>query len=224
MNEFLSTLLQAVLIAAVPVIAGAAIKGVQAVARHLASKTDNELAQKYLKEVADAIEQAVSFTNQTYVDSLKKSDKFTKENQEEALSKSLEKTLALLTADASQFLEKAYGDLNEYLLTRIEPEVRRQKKADTDSIALGPITAVAPAETADVTTVAAATAAATAATVAQTAIAQVAAAMDEAVSDVPDVADDGGEEVPAEPPEHPAPAEPSNMEHEFYFGVPGVET
>lgn len=172
MSEFLSTLLQAVLIAAIPVITGAAIKGVRAVAKHLASKTDNELAKKYLEEVADAIEEAVSFTNQTYVDTLKKSDKFTEENQEEALNRSLEKATALLTADARQFLEEAYGDLNAYLLIRIEPEVRRQKKADTDSIAIGPITAVSPAETTDVTTVAAATAAATAATVAQTAMAQ----------------------------------------------------
>ena len=224
MNEFLSTMLQAVLIAAVPVIAGAAIKGVQAVARHLASRTDNELAQKYLKEVADAIEQAVSHTNQTYVDSLKKSDQFTKENQDEALSRSLETAIALLTADARQFLKEAYGDLDVYLLTRIEPEVRRQKKADTDSIAIGPITAVAPAETADVTTVAAATAAATAATVAQTAIAQVAAAMDEVASDEPDIPDEDGEEVQAEPPEPHAPDEPAKMEHEFYFGVPGAET
>lgn len=176
MNEFLSTLLQAVLIAAVPVIAGAAIKGVQAVAKHLASKTDNDLAKKYLKEVADAIEQAVSFTNQTYVDSLKKSDKFTKENQDEALNKSLETAIALLTADARKFLEEAYGDLDVYLLTRIEPEVRRQKKADAEIAALGPITTVATTESTDVTTVAAATAAATAATVAQTAMAQAAQA------------------------------------------------
>lgn len=172
MNEFLSTLLQAVLVATVPVIAGAVIKGVRVVAKHLATKTDNELAKKYLKEVADAIGEAVAFTNQTYVDTLKKSDKFTEENQAEALNRSLEKATALLTADARKFLTEAYGDLNAYLLTRIEPEVRRQKKADTDGIALGPITAVASADPADVTTVAAATAAATAATVAQTAMAQ----------------------------------------------------
>lgn len=173
MNGFLSTLLQAMLIAAVPIITGAAIKGVRALTKHLAAKTDNELAKKYLKEVADAIEEAVSFTNQTYVDTLKKSDKFTDENQKEALNRSLEKATALLTADARKFLTEAYGDLNAYLLIRIEPEVRRQKKAETDSVAIGPITAVAPADAPDVTTVVAATAAATAAAVAQTAMAQV---------------------------------------------------
>lgn len=200
MNEFLSTLLQAVLIAAVPVIAGAAVKGVQALAKHLASKTDNELAKKYLKEVADAIEEAVSFTNQTYVDTLKKSEAFTKENQEEALNRSLEKATALLTADARKFLEEAYGDLNAYLLIRIEPEVRRQKKIDTDSSATG--------------SVAAATAAATAATVAQNTIAQVAAAIDEMPVDAP--AEGGGDPAPEEAP-------PPPERQEFYFGLPEQE-
>lgn len=200
MNEFLSTLLQAVLIAAIPVITGAAIKGVQAVAKHLASKTDNELAKKYLKEVADAIEEAVSFTNQTYVNTLKKSDKFTEENQAEALNRSLEKATALLTADARKFLEEAYGDLNAYLLIRIEPEVRRQKKAEPDSVAIGSVTA--------------ATAAATAATVAQTAIAQVAAAIEE----MP--AGDPGEESEAPAPED---APPPPERQEFYFGLPEQE-
>lgn len=127
MTEFLPTLLQAVLIAVATICAGAIVGGVRAVARYLASKTDNEIARKYLEEVADAVEKAVSFTNQTYVDKLKKSDLFTYENQEEALQKSIDKALELLTSDAKEFLEESYGDLNAYLLSMIEPEVRRQK-------------------------------------------------------------------------------------------------
>ena len=198
MNEFLSTLLQAVLIAAVPVISVEVVKGVQALTKHLIAKTDNELAKKYLKEVDDAIEKAVAFTSQTYVDALKKSNKFTMENQEEARQKSLDKAIALLTADARKFLEEAYGDLNAYLLIRIEPEVRRQKKVEPS----GSTAAVA------------ATAAATAATVAQNTIAQVAAAIDE----MP-VCDPGEEgDVPSS---EDAPPPPERQE--FYFGLPEQE-
>ena len=171
MNEFLSTLLQAVLIAAVPVFAGAITKGVQAGARYLASRMESETAKKYLAAAKEAAKRAVTYTSQTYVDALKNSGTFTKENQEEALAKAVDTAKGLLTAEAKTFLAEAYGDLNEYLKTNIEAEVRMQKKADTD-IAIGPITAVAPGEPSDVTAVAAATAAATAATVAQTAIAQ----------------------------------------------------
>jgi len=159
MNEFLSTLLQAVLIATIPVISTFIGKGVQAFVKHLSTKTDNELAQKYMKEAADAIEEAVSYTNQTYVDTLKKSDKFTEENQAEALDRSLKKATALLTADARRFLEEAYGDLNEYLLSRIEPEVRRQKRSEP--VRIGEVPEVR--ESIDTTTLAATTAAASAA-------------------------------------------------------------
>lgn len=200
MNEFLSTLLQAVLIAAVPVISVEVVKGVQALAKHLIAKTDNELAKKYLKEVDDAITEAVAFTSQTYVDTLKKSGKFTGENQEEARKKSLEKATALLTADARKFLEEAYGDLNTYLLIRIEPEVRRQKKDETSG------TEAVPAAT----TVAAAAAVATAATVAQNTIAQVAAAIEEVPAADPGVE---GEAAAAED----APPQPEMQE--FYFGL-----
>lgn len=176
MNEFLSTLLQAVLIAAIPIISAFIGKGVKAFANHLSAQTDNELAKKYLKEAADAIEEAVAFTNQTYVDTLKKSGTFTKENQDEARQKSLDKAVALLTAEARKFLEEAYGDLNSYLLNRIEPEVRRQKNGEPATLSV-PLEAVEGVrESPDVTSVAAATAAATAAVVIQNAIPQVASA------------------------------------------------
>lgn len=203
MNEFLSTLLQAVLIAAVPVISVEVVKGVQALAKHLIAKTDNELAKKYLKEVDDAITEAVAFTSQTYVDTLKKSGKFTGENQEEARKKSLEKATALLTADARKFLEEAYGDLNTYLLIRIEPEVRRQKKDETSG------TEAVPAAT-TVAAAAAAATAATVATVAQNTIAQVAAAIEEVPAADPGVE---GEAAAAED----APPQPEMQE--FYFGL-----
>lgn len=108
------------------------------------------------------------------------------------------KAIALLTADARKFLEEAYGDLNAYLLIRIEPEVRRQKKVEPS----GSTAAVA------------ATAAATAATVAQNTIAQVAAAIDE----MP-VCDPGEEgDVPSS---EDAPPPPERQE--FYFGLPEQE-
>lgn len=158
MKEFLSTLLQAVLIAAVPVISAFIGKGVQSFSKHLAAKTDNDLAKKYLKEAADAIQEAVSFTNQTYVDTLKKSGTFTEENQAEARQKSLEKATELLTVEARRFLTEAYGDLNSYLLNRIEPEVRRQKQAEPATLSV-PLEAVESAP--DAATIAATTAAAT---------------------------------------------------------------
>ena len=126
MNEFLSTLLQAVLIAAVPVISTFIGKGLTALSGYLSSKTENDTAKKYLTAAEEAARKAVTYTSQTYVDALKKSGSFSKENQEEALSRAVDKAKSLLTVEAIAFLEEAYGDVTEFLKTNIEAEVRSQ--------------------------------------------------------------------------------------------------
>ncbi|RKJ41916.1 hypothetical protein D7X94_00045 [Acutalibacter sp. 1XD8-33] len=127
MNEFLTTLLQAVLVAAVPVCAAFIGKGLKALAGYLGQKSENETAKKYLAAAADAVATAVTYTSQVYVDKLKETGQFTKENQREALGIAVAQAKNLLTAEAAAFLENAYGDLNEYLKSRIEAEVRNQK-------------------------------------------------------------------------------------------------
>ena len=129
MNEFLSTLLQAVLVAAVPVIATFASKGLSALSSYSIGKMENDTAKKYLTAAEEAAKKAVTYTSQTYVDALKKSGSFNKENQEEALSRAVDKAKSLLTVEAIAFLEEAYGDVTEFLKANIEAEVRSQKVA-----------------------------------------------------------------------------------------------
>lgn len=127
MNEFLTTLLQAVLVAAVPVCAAFIGKGLKALAAYLGQKSESDAARKYLEAAADAISTAVTYTSQVYVDKLKETGQFTKENQQEALGIAVAQAKNLLTAEAITYLQTAYGDLNEYLKSRIEAEVRNQK-------------------------------------------------------------------------------------------------
>ena len=127
MNEFFSFLLQAVLVAAVPVCAAFVGKGLKALADYLGQKSENDMAKKYLAAVADAVAIAVTYTSQVYVDKLKETGQFTKENQREALGLAMAQAKNLLTAEAAAYLQTAYGDLNEYLKSRIEAEVRNQK-------------------------------------------------------------------------------------------------
>ncbi len=127
MNDFLTTLLQAVLVAAVPVCAAFIGKGIKALADYLGRKSESDVAKRFLDAVADAVSTAVTYTSQTYVDALKKSGEFTKENQEFALKVAIAKAKALLTEDAIKYLEGAYGSVERYLEGRIEAEVRNQK-------------------------------------------------------------------------------------------------
>lgn len=171
MNEFLSALFQTVIIAAVPVCTGAVIKGIRAAARYLAAKAESETVRKYLEDVASAISTAVTYTSQVYVDALKHSNSFTKENQEEALSLAIREAVNLMRYETITFLKETYGDINDYLVSRIEAEVRAQKLKNS-IFTLGEPVAAELSEAPDVTSVAAATAAATAAAVVQTTVSQ----------------------------------------------------
>ena len=127
MKEFLFELLQAVATAAVPVCAAFLVQFLRRKSAEAAARTDSLTTKELLAEVTEAVTTAVTYTSQTYVDALKKSDSFSKENQEEALTMAVEKAKSLLTAEAIVFLEEAYGDVTEFLKTNIEAEVRSQK-------------------------------------------------------------------------------------------------
>ncbi len=127
MKEFILVLLQAVIIAAVPVVTTYLCNFLKQKSNQAAAKTNNDLAASYIKEAADAITTAVTFTSQTYVDNLKNSGTFTVENQKEAFNKAMNKAVEILSAEAKEYLTKAYGDLTNYLTTKIEAEVRNQK-------------------------------------------------------------------------------------------------
>ena len=55
MNEFIATLLQAVLVAAVPVCAAFIGKGLKALAAYLGQKSESDEAKRFLEAVADAV-------------------------------------------------------------------------------------------------------------------------------------------------------------------------
>lgn len=171
MKEFLLALLQAVATAAVPVCAAYLVQFLRRKSKQIGAQTDSLTAKKMLDEATAAVATAVTVTSQTYVDALKKNGTFTRENQKIALELAVEQARKLLTAEAKDFLSAAYGNLNDYLASRTEAEVRRQKlEHPVVGTVLESVEAVK--ESPDVTSVAAATAAATAAAVVQTAVSQ----------------------------------------------------
>lgn len=165
-QEFLMTLLAAITTAAVPVVSTFIVSAMKRAAENAKADTDNIKVQGYIEEIATAISDAVAATSQTYVDALKQAGKFDLEAQKEAAKKALTACIASISPAAQEFIEDAYGDLKEYLSTKIEAEVRKQKL--TTGV---PVTAVMES-TADTTAVAATAAAATAASYLQTAIKQ----------------------------------------------------
>ena len=97
-------------------------------AQQISENTHNELRAKYIMMLSDTITTCVIATNQTYVDNLKKDNAFTKEAQLEALQKTFDAVLAILTEEAQAYLSEVYGDLNAYIMAQIEATVKANKE------------------------------------------------------------------------------------------------
>ena len=134
MNAFIIELLHALATAAIPVCAAYLIQYLRRKSEQIIAQTDNMTIKAFLTETTDAVSTAVTYTSQTFVDALKKEGKFDKDKQQEALEKSLDKAISLLSEPAKKALEDIYGNLEEYLTSKIEAEVRSQK-AGTLSLA-----------------------------------------------------------------------------------------
>lgn len=91
------------------------------------SKTDSEIAQKYTNMIYQTVVDCVIATNQTYVDSLKKSGSFDEAAQKEAFNRTMNAIMVILSDDAKEYITEATGDLNTYLTQLIEAEVNKRK-------------------------------------------------------------------------------------------------
>ena len=91
------------------------------------SKTDNEIAQKYTNMIYQTVVDCVIATNQTYVDSLKKSGSFDEAAQKEAFNRTMNAIMTILSDDAKEYITEATGDFNTYLTQLIEAEVNKRK-------------------------------------------------------------------------------------------------
>lgn len=101
--------------------------GIRSAANSLAAYVGNAKAQAYIREIAEAVAAAVQYTNQTYVDALKQSVSFTEAEQKAAFNMALAACKASLSASAQDFIRQSFGDLEQYLTTQIEAQVRAQK-------------------------------------------------------------------------------------------------
>lgn len=90
-------------------------------------KSENDLVDKYVFMLTETISTCVIATKQTYVESLKKDGAFDAEAQKQALQLTLDQVKNILTEEAKAYLAEAYGDLNAYIIQKIEAEVNLTK-------------------------------------------------------------------------------------------------
>ena len=96
----------------------------------LKQKTNNDLINKYLDILDEVVTNAVLATTQTYVDSLKKQGKFDAEAQKVAFKQTYDAVMKVLTADAIKYLTESVGDLETYIVNKIEADVKMCKSVN----------------------------------------------------------------------------------------------
>ena len=92
------------------------------------TKIKNERAKVVLEQVKDMIVAAVEATSSTYVKALKAENLFDANAQKEAFNKTFETVKKQLTEESSKIIEEAYGDVETYLINKIEQFVEELKK------------------------------------------------------------------------------------------------
>ncbi len=102
------------------------VKLVQKKINEIESGIDNKTAKKYVEMLNDTIAECVVATNQTYVWALKQQGTFDKEAQKEALKITQEKVMEILTDEAKEYLNEFYGDLETYVIAKIESTVNTE--------------------------------------------------------------------------------------------------
>lgn len=125
--EILTLLLEIVIIPLLGTLTVYIVTLLKAKTKEITDKIENDKADKYIYLLSNTITKCVTATNQTYVDSLKKDNAFTKEAQQKALKMTADAVLAILSDEAKAYLPTIVGDLNTYILTQIESEVNRLK-------------------------------------------------------------------------------------------------
>lgn len=126
-TQVMQTACYLVITVVLPVIAKPVFAFFKAKALESVDKVEDNTAKRYLKMALEDVSDAVEHTFQTYVDSLKDKGEFNKEAGEEAFNRAKERALSLMSEDVKKYIETAYGDLNLWLETQIEANVRAGK-------------------------------------------------------------------------------------------------
>lgn len=83
---------------------------------------DKKMAQ-HATALFEIVMNSVKTISQTYVETMKKEDKFTKENQEKAFQMALDLIKGQLTPELIKYITENFGDVEVYLRTQIESTI-----------------------------------------------------------------------------------------------------
>ncbi len=121
---------QSVLLSVVSIVLTALVTwGAERLIALINCKLNNSKYAKYLVDATNIIATAVKSTYQTYVQSLKNEDIFTKETQEKALEQAREMAISQLSFEVKNYIEKNFGNVEIWINSNIESIIYDLKNA-----------------------------------------------------------------------------------------------
>lgn len=126
--EVLMVLLKLIIMIVVPVATSVLTYFFKTYVEQLIDKNVKGETAEALKRGVDIITDSVNYVQQTYVDTLKKEDKFTPEAQEKALQAAKDRAIELMNGDITTAIENSYGNLDIYVTTIIESIIAQNKQ------------------------------------------------------------------------------------------------
>lgn len=123
MNEFTRSLLYVALLICVPIATACIQKGIAVAVDAINAQTQNIKVQRLVREIGDAVANAVAAMNQTYVNDLKAAGTFNEAEQKEALMRAVSAALKSMSRDAQDYIKSNFGDTTQYLENRIEAQI-----------------------------------------------------------------------------------------------------
>lgn len=89
----------------------------------------NETNAKYLDRLNETVKQVVNAVSQTLVDDLKKKGTFDLSAQQQVLELAVDKVKTIAENQALNLVNELHGDIDEYLKTQIENQIKLSKGA-----------------------------------------------------------------------------------------------
>lgn len=137
MNEFTRSLLYVALLVCIPIVTACIQKGIAVAVDAINAQTQNIKVQRLVREIGDAVANAVAAMNQTYVNDLKAAGTFNEAEQKEALMRAVSAALKSMSSDAQDYIKSNFGDTTQYLENRIEAQIDANHVAAQNTLNLG---------------------------------------------------------------------------------------
>lgn len=123
MNEFTRSLLYVALLVCIPIVTACIQKGIAVAVDAINAQTQNIKVQRLVREIGDAVANAVAAMNQRYVNDLKTAGTFNEAEQKKALMRAVSAALKSMSSDAQDYIKSNFGNTTQYLENRIEAQI-----------------------------------------------------------------------------------------------------